>query len=110
MTDAADFYTGLVADAYALLKGEIFDGVDSSPDMIERARRAARSQGASVGLHVGRMEALDLGRSYASIYLDGPTFEPLPDDATVETDSGTDAFELPAGAELTAYLHHPGPR
>lgn len=119
MTDAADFYTGFVADAYAILKSETFDatryaafvrehgepglevgcgdghpildliasgldvdGVDSSPDMIERARRAAQERSLEVGLHVARMEDMDLGRRYRSIYLAGPTFELLPDDDT----------------------------
>ena len=117
MTDAADFYTGLVAEAYALLKGETFDparyaafvresgepalevgcgdghplfdlvadgldvdGVDSSRDMIDRARRVAQAAGLPVELHVARMEEMDLGRRYRSIYLAGPTFELLPDD------------------------------
>lgn len=117
VTDAADFYTGLVAEAYGALKSETFDadryaafvrahgqpglevgcgdghpmlalvdegldvdGVDSSPDMIERARAAARRRGLVVGLHVARMEEMDLGRRYRSIYLAGPTFELLADD------------------------------
>lgn len=119
MTDAADFYTGFVADAYAALKAETFDadryaafvrehggpalevgcgdghplldlvqaglevdGVDSSPDMIERATRAARARGLQPVLRVSRMEDMDLGRRYRSIYLAGPTFELLPDDAS----------------------------
>lgn len=117
MADAADFYTGFVADAYAALKGETFDagryaafvrehgepalevgcgdghpiltllaqglhvdGVDSSPDMIERARGAAQERGLGVELFVSRMEDMNLGRRYRSIYLAGPTFELLPDD------------------------------
>lgn len=119
MADAADFYTGFVAEAYAFLKAETFDadryaafvrqhgepalevgcgdghpilelvaagldvdGVDSSPDMIERARNAARRRGLQTGLHVARMETMGLGRRYRSIYLAGPTFELLPDDDT----------------------------
>lgn len=56
------------------------DGVDSSPDMIEQARLAAGTQGLDVRLHVARMEEMDLGRSYRSVYLAGPTFELLPHD------------------------------
>lgn len=133
MSDAADFYTGFVADAYAKLKGETFDaaryaafvrdhgepglevgcgdghpildlvasgldvdGVDSSPDMIERARRAAQERGLEVRLHVARMEDMDLGRRYRSIYLAGPTFELLPDDET-------------AGRALRAFRSHLAP-
>ncbi len=56
------------------------DGIDSSPDMIDRARRAARDRGLSVRLDVALMQELDLGQQYRSIYLAGPTFELLPDD------------------------------
>ncbi|MBO3100437.1 class I SAM-dependent methyltransferase [Cellulomonas fengjieae] len=117
MTDPANFYTGLVVQAYSALKAQTFDpapyaafvrshgqpglevgcgagqpllelvskgldvdGVDSSPDMIEQARTAARQQGLDVRLHVARMEQMDLGRQYRSIYLAGPTFQLLPDD------------------------------
>lgn len=122
-SDPADFYTGLVAEAYEALKSHTFeparyaafvrthgepglevgcgeghpllelaaegldvDGVDSSADMIDRARSTARAQGLDVGLHVARMQDMDLGRRYGSIYLAGPTFELLPDDqAALET-------------------------
>jgi len=117
VADPADFYTGLVAEAYSALRSHAFDperyaafvraqgqpglevgcgagepllhlvrdgldvdGVDSSSDMIRRARAEARRQGLDVGLHVARMEEMDLGRQYRSIYLAGPTFELLPDD------------------------------
>lgn len=117
MTDAADFYTGFVVDAYAALKSETFDadryaafvrehgepalevgcgdghplldlvqaglevdGVDSSPDMIERASQAAQARGLESTLRVFRMQDMDLGRRYRAIYLAGPTFELLPDD------------------------------
>lgn len=117
MTDPADFYTGLVFEAYSALRAHTFDparyaafvrthgqpglevgcgagqplfqlvsegldvdGVDSSPDMIQQARTVARQQGLNVRLSVARMEAMDLGRQYRSIYLAGPTFQLLPDD------------------------------
>lgn len=133
MADAADFYTGFVADAYAALKGETFDagryaafvrehgepglevgcgdghpiltlvaeglhvdGVDSSPDMIERAQGAAQARGLGVELFVSRMEDMNLGRRYRSIYLAGPTFELLPDD-----DAALRALE--------AFRHHLAP-
>lgn len=130
MTDAADFYTGFVADAYAALKGETFeaeryarfvrehgepglevgcgdghpllelvasgldvDGVDSSPDMIARAAAARDARGLHANLTVARMEEMDLGRRYRSIYLAGPTFELLPDDTA-------------AAAALAAFARH----
>lgn len=117
MSAPADFYTGLVVEAYEALKSRTFDaarysafvrehgqpglevgcgagqpllqlaaegldvdGVDSSPDMLDRARAAAHQQGLDVGLHLAWMQDLDLGRRYRSIYLAGPTFELLPDD------------------------------
>lgn len=118
MTDPADFYTGLVAEAYSALRSEEFDparyaafvrahaapalevacgageplldlvadglevdGIDSSADMVDRARQEARRRGLRVSLHVGRMEDMSLGRRYGAIYLAGPSFELLPDDA-----------------------------
>jgi SAM-dependent methyltransferase len=118
--DPALFYTGVAAQAYALLRsvgapdpapyarfiqrsgepalelgcgegdpllelramGLDVDGVDSSPDMVDRCRAIAAERGIDVGVHVQRMEALDLRRSYRSIFLAGPTFNLLPDDAT----------------------------
>lgn len=117
MPDPADFYTGMVVQAYSALRAQTFDpapyaafvrahgqpglevgcgagqpllelvrggldvdGVDSSPDMVQRARTAARRQGLDVRLRVARMEEMDLDRQYRSIYLAGPTFQLLPDD------------------------------
>lgn len=116
--EAADFYTGLVADAYGLLKGSHFDpahhvrlvrthgepalelgcgdgdpllalraerldveGLDSSADMLDRCRRRAADLGIEVTLHHSTMEDMDLGRRYATVFLAGPTFNLLPDDA-----------------------------
>jgi SAM-dependent methyltransferase len=114
------FYTGLVADLYAALRGHVYDdpepwqrfiaeagepalelgcgdgdpllalrrlgldveGVDSSPDMIDRCREAAAAQGLSVTLHCQAMEDLRLEQRYRSIFLAGPTFNLLPDDDT----------------------------
>jgi SAM-dependent methyltransferase len=58
------------------------DGIDSSPDMIERCRARAAQLGITVDVYVQRMETLQLDRTYASIYLAGGTFMLLPDDAT----------------------------
>lgn len=117
--DAADFYTGIVAEIYGPLKaatqdperyaafvreagspalelgcgdgdpllelrrrGLDIEGVDSSADMLERCRRRARDQGVEVVVHHQRMEALDLPGRYRAIFLAGPTFNLLPDDAT----------------------------
>ena len=118
-TDPALFYTGLVADLYAPLRGssndpDIYagfiarhgepalelgcgdgdpivelrqrgldvDGIDASPDMIDRCRARAAARGITVDVSVQLMQDLSLARRYRSIYLAGPTFNVLPDDAT----------------------------
>ncbi len=116
--EPSHFYTGLVAELYAPLRGHVYDdpepwqrfiaevgepalelgcgdgdpllalrqrgidveGVDSSPDMLERCRAAAAELGVSVTVHLQAMEDLALGRRYRSIFLAGPTFNLLPDD------------------------------
>lgn len=144
ITEAADFYTGFVADAYAALKSETFDvgryagfvrehgepglevgcgdghplldlvaegldvdGVDSSPDMLGRAGRAARERGLEVGLHLARMEDMDLERRYRSIYLAGPTFELLPDDETARRALDTLRRHLAPGGTIMLPLWVP---
>ncbi|MER5373298.1 class I SAM-dependent methyltransferase [Streptomyces sp. NPDC002553] len=62
-------------------RGLDVDGVDSSADMLERLRRRAGEQGVQVTVFHQRMEALNLPRRYAAIFLAGPTFTLLPDDA-----------------------------
>ncbi|CAN5458080.1 hypothetical protein BH10ACT1_BH10ACT1_21450 [soil metagenome] len=61
-------------------RGIDVEGVDSSPDMLERCRRAAADLGIDVEVHLQPMEALALERRYRSIFLAGPTFNLLPDD------------------------------
>ena len=117
--EPADFYSGIVVDAYAKLKSSTFDaepyiefvrtygepalelgcgdgeplldlcaeglvvdGVDSSEDMVERCRENAAARGLDIQVFHQRVEAMDLQRRYASIYLAGPTFNLLPDDET----------------------------
>ena len=117
--EPADFYSGIVVDAYARLKSATFDaapydefvrahgepaleigcgdgqplldlcaaglavdGVDSSADMVERCRAHGAARGITTTVFHQRMEAMDLGRRYASIYLAGPTFNLLADDDT----------------------------
>ncbi|MEV7209433.1 MULTISPECIES: class I SAM-dependent methyltransferase [unclassified Streptomyces] len=58
------------------------DGVDSSADMLERLRRQADELDIRVTVFQQRMEALNLPRRYRTIFLAGPTFTLLPDDAT----------------------------
>lgn len=63
-------------------RGLDVEGVDSSADMLDRCRVRAADEGIDVVVHHQRMEDLDLGRRYRSIYLAGPTFTLLPDDDT----------------------------
>jgi SAM-dependent methyltransferase len=63
-------------------RGLDVEGVDSSADMLARCRTAAAAAGLDVVLHHQRMEALDLPGRYRTVFLAGPTFTLLPDDAT----------------------------
>lgn len=63
-------------------RGLDVDGVDSSADMLAICRRRAETTGIDVTVHHQPMESLDLPRRYRSIFLAGPTFNLLPDDAT----------------------------
>ena len=137
--DAAEFYTGLVADLYGPLRSVVQDpepyarfialagepalelgcgdgdplldlrsrgldveGVDASADMLERCRARAAAAGIDVVVHHRRMESLDLGtRRYRTIFLAGPTFNLLPDDATVSAAlDGIRRHLAPGGAAL----------
>lgn len=62
--------------------GVDLEGVDSSADMVRRGRERLTAQGVDATIHHQRMEDLELGRKFASIYLAGPTFNLVPDDAT----------------------------
>lgn len=144
--DPADFYTGIVAELYGLLRsvtqdpepyaafveeagtpalelgcgdgepllelrrrGLDVDGVDSSADMLDRLRRRATAEGLPVTLFHQRMEALDLPRRYAAVFLAGPTFNLLPDDATaLAALRGIRAHLTPGGTALIP-LHLPPP-
>ncbi|MFE7232438.1 class I SAM-dependent methyltransferase [Streptomyces sp. NPDC057596] len=63
-------------------RGLEVEGVDSSADMLERLRRRADEQSLPITVFHQRMEALNLPRRYRAIFLAGPTFNLLPDDAT----------------------------
>lgn len=66
------------------LRSREFDieGLDSSPDMLDRCRAAASDRGLDVVLHGQPMETMALERRYRSIFLAGATFTLLPDDET----------------------------
>jgi hypothetical protein len=100
--DPADFYTGIVAELYGPLKSFSQDpepyaafiqqaGVpglelgcgDGDPllELRRRLRRRADEQDIRATVFHQRMEALNLPRRYRAIFLAGPTFTLLPDDA-----------------------------
>lgn len=62
-------------------RGLDVEGVDSSADMLARCAARAEAAGLEVVTHHQRMEELSLGRRFATIFLAGPTFTLLPDDA-----------------------------
>ena len=62
-------------------RGLDVEGVDSSPDMVERCRAAADAVGLDIVVHLQRMQDLDLRRRFRSIYLAGATFNLLTTDA-----------------------------
>lgn len=56
------------------------DGLDSSPDMIDRLHRRARERTLDVTAWVAAMEAMSPPRRYRTLFLAGPTFNLLPHD------------------------------
>jgi SAM-dependent methyltransferase len=146
VTEPADFYTGLVADLYAPLRGskpdpeqsDAFvrrygepalelgcgdgdpiielrrrgrdvDGIDASADMIERCRANAAAAGVTLNVWTQRIETMELPRRYRSIYLAGPTFNLLPDDATALAALRRIAAHLEPGGRVLVPLFVPGP-
>ncbi len=65
-----------------LAMGLDVEGLDSSPDMLARCRVAAATRGLDPVLHEQPIESMQIDRLFSSIFLAGPTFNLLPDDAT----------------------------
>jgi trans-aconitate methyltransferase len=61
------------------------EGLDSSPDMLTRCRAAAAARGIDVVLYEQPMETMELPRRYRSIFVAGPSFNLLADDASVSS-------------------------
>ncbi|WP_030667147.1 class I SAM-dependent methyltransferase [Streptomyces rimosus] len=85
------------------------EGVDSSADMLERCRRRADAAGVSVTVHHQRMEALGLPRRFQAVFLAGPTFNLLPDDATAAAALHGIRRHLLDGGSALIPLHVPSP-
>ena len=58
------------------------EGLDSSADMLSKLRRTAAERGIDVTVHHAPIEEMDLARAYRSVFLAGPTFNLIADDAT----------------------------
>jgi trans-aconitate methyltransferase len=85
------------------------EGLDASPDMLDRCRRAAERRGLDVTLHLAGMEDMDLGRRYRSIYLAGATFNLLVDDDTAGAALARIAAHLEPGGVALVPLTLPTP-
>jgi trans-aconitate methyltransferase len=76
-------------------------GLDSSADMLAKLRRTATERGLDVTVHHSTIEQMDLGTTFRSIFLAGPTFNLIVDDSTAHAALGRIRDHLdPAGAAL----------
>lgn len=145
--DPASFYTGIVAELYAPLRGSgapdpapyiafvrkygepglelgcgdgdpllqlraaglEVEGLDSSADMLERCGRNAALLGLDVVLHQRSMTHIGLDRRFSSIYLAGPTFNLLPDDAAAAAALASIAAHLEPDGMAMLPLFKPPP-
>lgn len=83
------------------------EGVDSSQDMLDRCHARADLEGLHIVTHCQSMENLALPRKYRAIYLAGPTFNLLPDDATARRALQGIADHLEPGGEVMVPLWIP---
>ncbi|MFR9798591.1 class I SAM-dependent methyltransferase [Streptomyces sp. MS06] len=90
-------------------RGLDVEGVDSSADMLARLGRRAAGQGTPVTVHHQRMEELDLPRRYRAVFLAGPTFTLLPDDAAALAALRGVRAHLAEGGRFLVPLFTPGP-
>ncbi len=90
-------------------RGLDVEGLDSSADMLEQCRVAAQERAIEVVLHHQRMEHMDLGRQYRSIYIAGPTFNLLPDDPTARRALQRIGAHLASGGHALIPLFVPEP-
>lgn len=85
------------------------EGLDSSVDMLAKLESTAARQGIDVTVHHSTIETMDLGRRYMSIFLAGPTFNLLPDDATASRALQRIAAHLEAEGSALIPLFVPEP-
>lgn len=85
------------------------DGIDSSPDMIERLHRRAADQNLAVNAWVADMQTMRLPRAYRTVFLAGPTFNLLPDDRAMGRALSSIAGALAADGTAVIPLFEPEP-
>jgi SAM-dependent methyltransferase len=90
-------------------RGLDVEGLDASSDMLDRCRARAAAEGLEVTLHQARIEEMDLGRRYRTIFLAGPTFNLLPDDAVARAGLRRIADHLEPGGSALVPLFVPAP-
>jgi len=82
-------------------RGLDVEGLDSSADMLDRCRQRAAALDLDVVLHQAKIEDMDIGRRFRSIFLAGATFNLIVDDATAGRALKRIAAHLdPSGAAL----------
>jgi len=84
-------------------------GLDSSADMLRRCRAFAQARRLQVDLVCQPMQEMRLGRTFASIYIAGPTFNLLPDDAAGQRALRAIGDHLMADGAALVPLWIPGP-
>lgn len=90
-------------DPLLTLRAEGLDvhGLDSSADMLAKLQRTAAERGIDVTVHHSTIEQMDLGTTFRSIFLAGPTFNLIVDDSTAREAIERIRDHLdPAGAAL----------
>ncbi len=89
--------------------GYDIEGLDSSPDMLDRCRAAAAERGLEAVVHLQPMESMQLDRHFRSIFLAGPTFNLLPDDDTALRALIQIRIHLAPGGSVMIPLFEPDP-
>lgn len=90
-------------------RGLNVEGLDSSADMIARAQARADALGIEVRLHCCTIEAMQLGRTYRSVFLAGPTFNLIIDDDAAQRSLDNIAAHLEPGGRALVPLFIPQP-
>jgi len=86
-------------------------GLDSSADMLAKLQRTAAERGIDVTVHHSTIEQMDLGTTFRSIFLAGPTFNLIADDstATVALERIRDHLDPDGAALIPLFIPDPVP-